>query len=191
MNNRLSSQSFRYDLTDPSMREDLLRARHLVQELNRLDVNDTAAKKTRMKELFGTLGDGADLNPPFTCDFGKHIHIGNNFFCNYNCTILDIAEVTIGDDCLFGPNVSIYTAAHPVDFAGRKANIGTGAPVRIGNGVWIGGNSVILGGVTIGDRAVIGAGSVVTHDIPPDTVWAGNPARFLRNIDNGEEKEIL
>lgn len=189
-NNLLSSQHFCYDLTDPFMREELLHARHLVQELNRVDVNDTAAKQALMKELFGTLGEGADLNPPFHCDFGKHIHIGNNFFCNYSCTILDIAEVTVGDDCLFGPNVSIYTAAHPLTFSQRKANIGTGAPVRIGNGVWIGGNSVILGGVTIGDRAVIGAGSVVTHDIPPDEIWAGNPARFLRTIDNGE-KEIL
>ena len=132
--------------------------------------------------LFGTLGEKADLNTPFACDFGSHIHIGKNFFCNYGCTFLDIAEIRIGDNVLMGPNVGLFTAGHPIDPQGRLDNIGTGNPIVIGNGVWIGGNVSVLAGVKIGDNAVIGAGSVVTHDIPANCVAAGNPARVIRML---------
>lgn len=182
--NKLSSKAFRYDLTDEKMRAELKRARGLVQKLNSVDVNDEDAKHEIMKELFGAVGEGSDLNPNFYCDFGSHIFIGKNFFCNYNCTILDIAEVHIGDNCLFAPNVSLYTAGHPIELQGRLDNVGTGSPINIGNGVWIGGSSIIMGGVTIGDNAVIGAGSVVTRDVEANTVVAGNPAKFLRRINN-------
>ena len=182
--NKLSDMAFTYDLTNEEMRKELKRARGLVQKLNSVDVNDDDAKRKIMEELFGAIGEGSDLNPNFYCDFGSHIFIGKNFFCNYTCTILDIAEVRIGDNCLFAPNVSLYTAGHPVELQGRLDNIGTGAPITIGNGVWIGGSAIIMGGVTIGDNAVIGAGSVVTRDVEPNTVVAGNPARFIRKIEN-------
>ena len=108
--NKLSDRAFTYDLTSEEMRKELKRARGLVQKLNSVDVNDDDAKRKIMEELFGAIGEGSDLNPNFYCDFGSHIFIGKNFFCNYNCTILDIAEVRIGDNCLFAPNVSLYTA---------------------------------------------------------------------------------
>lgn len=184
--NKLQSQAFTYDLKDASMRKQLLRARRLVQKLNRINVNNTKKKNAILSELFGSIGQKADLNPNFYCDFGSHIFIGNNFFCNYNCTMLDIATIRIGDDCLFGPNVSLYTAGHPIDLKGRLDNIGTGAPITISNGVWIGGSCVIMGGVTIGDNAVIGAGSVVTRDVPPNTVAVGSPAKVIRRIEENE-----
>lgn len=184
--NKLETESFTYDLTDKAMRGELLRARRLVQKLNRINVNNTKKKNKLLSKLFGSIGEKSDINPNFYCDFGSHIYIGENFFCNYNCTMLDIAAIHIGDNCLFGPNVSLYTAGHPIGLKGRLQNIGTGAPITIGSGVWIGGNCVIMGGVTIGDNAVIGAGSVVTRDVPPNTVAAGTPARIIRRIEENE-----
>lgn len=181
--NELSNKMFLYDLTDKEMRKELMRARKLVQQFNKIDVDDEAGKNRIMVQLFGSIGKNVDINPNFYCDFGSHIFIGDNFFANYNCTILDIATVRIGDNCLFAPNVSLYTAGHPIKLQERLDNIGTGVPITIGNGVWIGGSSIILGGVTIGDNAVIGAGSVVTHDVPANTIVAGNPAKHLRYID--------
>lgn len=166
------------------MRKQLIRARKLVQQFNRTDCDDEPRKKEILNQLFGALGSGSDVNPNFYCDFGSHIYIGKNFFANYNCTILDIATVTIGDNCLFAPNVSLYTAGHPMLLKDRLANIGTGAPITIGNGVWIGGGAIVIGGVEIGDNAIIGAGSVVTRDVPANAVVAGNPARILRYIEN-------
>lgn len=184
MKNKLAHRAFTYDLTAPNIKTELMRARVLVQKFNRLDVDKTEERNNVLKELLGEIGEGSDINPNFYCDFGTHIFIGKNFFCNYNCTILDIAEVKIGDNCLFAPNVSLYTAAHPIEIEGRLQNIGTGAPIEIGNGVWIGGSSIIIGGVTIGDNAVIGAGSIVTRDVPANTIVAGNPAKVIRNIKN-------
>lgn len=184
MKNKLSDKAFTYDLTAPEIKSGLMRARKLVQKFNRLDIEKTEERNAVLKELLGSIGEGSEINQNFYCDFGSHIFIGKNFFCNYNCTILDIATVKIGDNCLFAPNVSLYTAAHPIEIEGRLKNIGTGAPIEIGNGVWIGGNSVILGGVSIGDNAVIGAGSVVIKDVESNTVVAGNPAKPIKRINN-------
>ena len=119
----------------------------------------------------------------FTCDMGKNIHVGDHFFANYNCTILDMAEVRIGHNCLMAPNAAIYTAAHPVQAPGRAAKVGYATPVTIGNDVWIGANAVILPGVVIGDGVVVAAGAVVNRDVPPNVVVAGNPARIVKEID--------
>ena len=122
------------------------------------------------------------INPPFYCDYGNHIKVGKNFFCNYNCTILDVGKVTFGDNCLLAPNVAIYTAGHPIHPDSRNSLYEYGIDVTIGDNVWIGGNVVIMPGVNIGSNCVIGAGSVVTRDIPANTFAAGNPCRVIREL---------
>ena len=127
------------------------------------------------------------MNPPFFCDYGSHIEVGKNFFANYNCTILDVARVKIGDNCQMAPNAAIYTAGHPIHPDTRNSGYEYGIEVIIGDNVWIGGNAVITPGVTIGSGVVIGSGSVVTKDIPDHVVAVGNPCRVLRKI-NEEDK---
>lgn len=155
--------------------------RRILQKLNFMDRADFEGIQKVVKELLGT-SEGAFINPPFYCDYGKHIHVGKNFFANYNCTIIDVAPVTIGDNCQMAPNVAVYTAGHPVHPAVRNTAYEYGIEVTIGDNVWIGGNTVILPGVHIGDNTVIGAGSVVTRDIPSWCVAAGNPCKVIRSI---------
>ena len=168
-------------ISDDEVFEEQKRARKLTQQLNTMDRSDFDGIKNVVKELFGK-SDGAFLNPPFYCDYGSHIEVGKNFFANYNCTILDVGMVRIGDNCQMAPNVAIYTAGHPVHPADRNSLYEYGIDVTIGNNVWLGGNAVICPGVTIGDNVVIGAGSVVTKDIPSWTVAAGNPCKVIRKI---------
>ncbi len=168
-------------ISDDEVFEEQKRARKLTQQLNTMDRSDFDGIKKIVKELFGK-SDGAFLNPPFYCDYGSHIEVGKNFFANYNCTILDVGMVRIGDNCQMAPNVAIYTAGHPVHPADRNSLYEYGIDVTIGNNVWLGGNVVICPGVTIGDNVVIGAGSVVTKDIPSWTVAAGNPCKVIRRI---------
>ena len=156
-------------------------ARKLTQKLNTMDRSDFDGIKEVVKELFGKSED-AFVNPPFYCDYGSHIEVGKNFFANYNCTILDVGKVIIGDNCQMAPNVAIYTAGHPVHPAARNTAYEYGIDVVIGNNVWLGGNVIICPGVHIGDNAVIGAGSVVTKDIPAWSIAAGNPCKVLRTI---------
>lgn len=169
-----------YIADDAVMREQAV-ARRLTQKLNTMDRADFDGLRAVVKELLGK-SDGAVINPPFYCDYGKNIEVGKNFFANYNCIILDVGKVIIGDNCQLAPNVAIYTAGHPVHPAARNTLFEYGADVVIGNNVWIGGNAVICPGVRIGDNAVIGAGSVVTKDIPAWTIAAGNPCRVIREI---------
>lgn len=140
------------------------------------------ALQAMLREIFGSVGERVRVKPPIYCDYGRHVHIGDRFFSNFNCTFLDVAEIRIGNDVLFGPNVAIYTAGHPVHPDTRARGYEYGAPVVIGDGVWIGGSVVVCPGVTIGARSVIGAGSVVTHDIPAGVIAAGNPCRVIRPI---------
>ena len=156
-------------------------ARKLTQKLNTMDRSDFDGIKEVVKELFGKSED-AFVNPPFYCDYGSHIEVGKNFFANYNCTILDVGKVIIGDNCQMAPNVAIYTAGHPVHPAARNTAYEYGIDVVIGNNVWLGGNVIVCPGVHIGDNAVIGAGSVVTRDIPAWSIAAGSPCRVLRTI---------
>ena len=156
-------------------------ARRLTQRLNTADRSDFDEIKRIAKELFGKSEDPF-INPPFYCDYGTHIEIGKNFFANYNCTIIDVGRVRIGDNVLFGPNVSIYTAGHPLHPATRNTAYEYGIDVSIGDNVWIGGNVVVCPGVSIGENSVVGAGSVVTRDVPPWSVVAGNPAKVIKAI---------
>lgn len=181
MNNRQRRDQEMLYLPDHEIVPELLRARRLVQQLNAADRTDFAALRRLTDELLGYESD-AMINPPFFCDYGTHIHVGKNFFANYNCTLLDVAPITTGDNCLLAPNVSIYTAGHPLHPDVRSTGYEYGAAVTIGDNVWIGGSVVICPGVRIGSNTVIGAGSVVTKDIPDWVVAAGNPCRVLRAI---------
>ena len=153
--------------------------KRLLQKLNTMDRTDSAGIKKLVQELFQT-GETPFINPPFYCDYGSHIRVGKNFFANYNCTLLDVGKITFGDNCMLAPNVSIYTAGHPIHPDSRNSGYEYGMDVTVGNNVWIGGSVVITPGVTIGDCCVIGAGSVVTKDIPAWSVAAGNPCRVIR-----------
>jgi maltose O-acetyltransferase len=175
-------------ISDDAVFEQQKRARKLTQELNMVvDRSDFQAIARIVKELFGK-SEGAFLNPPFYCDYGFNIEVGKNFFANYNCTILDVAKVVIGDNCQMAPNVAIYTAGHPVHPDTRNTAYEYGIGVTIGDNVWIGGNTVICPGVHIGSNTVIGAGSVVTKDIPDWVIAAGNPCRVIRSITEVDRK---
>ena len=143
-----------------------------------LDVELVAARR-RARELFGKGGDSVWMQPPFFCDYGANIELGERVFFNFNCVVLDVCQVRIGSFTLFGPAVQVYTATHPMDAASRRRQE-SGRPVEIGADVWIGGGAIILPGVRIGERAVIGAGSVVTRDVPEGMFAAGNPCRVIR-----------
>ena len=174
-------------ISDDSIFEIQKRARRLTQKLNTMDRSDFDGIKKVIGELLGK-SDNAFINPPFFCDYGDRIEIGKDTFINYNCTILDTGMVRIGDYVQIAPNVSIYTAGHPVHPATRNTLYEYGVDVTIGNGVWIGGNCVICPGVTIGDYSVIGAGSIVTKDIPAWSVAAGNPCRVIRKITEADRE---
>ena len=174
-------------IADEAVWNEMKQARILTQKLNTVDRTDMEAIAAIVKELLGE-SDGAFINPPFYCDYGFHIKVGKNFFANYNCTILDVAQVTIGDNCQMAPNVAIYTAGHPIHPDTRNTAYEYGKEVHIGDNVWIGGNSVICPGVHIGSNVVIGAGSVVTKDIPDWVVAAGNPCRVIRKITEADRR---
>lgn len=174
-------------ISDESVFEEQKRARRLTQQLNTIDRADFDGIGKIVKELLGK-SDGAFINPPFYCDYGFNIEVGKNFFANYNCTILDVAKVTIGDNCQMAPNVAIYTAGHPVHPQTRNTAYEYGISVTIGDNVWIGGNTVICPGVHIGSNTVIGAGSVVTKDIPDWCIAAGNPCKVIRTITEEDKK---
>ena len=174
-------------ISDDEVFEEQKKARILTQKLNTVDHSDFSAIAEIVKELFGK-SENAFVNPPFYCDYGSHIEVGKNFFANYNCTILDVAKVIIGDNCQLAPNVSIYTAGHPVHPETRNSGYEYGIKVTIGDNVWIGGNTVICPGVHIGDNVVIGAGSVVTKDIPDMVIAAGNPCKVIRKITEDDRR---
>lgn len=174
-------------ISDGAVMEEQKRTRKILHRLNTVDPSDFDEIGRLVKELFGK-SDKAFVNPPFYCDYGFHIETGKNFFANYNCTIIDVARVTIGDNCQFAPNVSIYTAGHPVHPDSRNSLYEYGIGVSIGDNVWIGGSTVILPGVHIGSNTVIGAGSVVTKDIPDWVVAAGNPCKVIRKITEEDRR---
>ena len=171
-----------YIAQDEELKRDNLRARRLTRLFNGTTEEELEYRTELLKELFGSTGDHIMIEPPFRCDYGCHIRIGDNFYANYDCIIIDVCEVTIGDHVFFGPRVGVYTAAHPIDAGVRNANLEYGKPISIGNSVWIGADTVINPGVTIGNNVVIGSGSVVTKDIPDNVIAAGNPCRVLRAI---------
>lgn len=174
-------------ISDQEVMEEQAVCRKILERFNRADRSDFDGLAKMVKELLGKSED-AFINPPFYCDYGTHIEVGKNFYANYNCTILDVAKVRIGDNCMLAPNVAIYTAGHPIHPVSRNSMYEYGAEITIGDNVWIGGNTVITPGVHIGNNVVIGSGSVVTKDIPDWVVAAGNPCRVIRKITEEDRK---
>ncbi|MCI1648868.1 MAG: sugar O-acetyltransferase [Bacteroides sp.] len=161
--------------------EPMLKADHLVRELNDLPLEAQQEQQEIIRKLFGSVGANPSISHNFHCDFGCHIYVGDNFYVGYNCTMLDFAEIRIGDNCLIGPDVGIYTTGHNYSPIARHQT-GYAIEIEIGNNVWIGGHSTILPGIKIGDGAIIAAGSVVTKDVEANTIVGGNPAKLINSI---------
>ena len=173
-----------YSAEDLILLKELNATKDVIHRYNALIPSQEEEKKAILKDLLGHIGDDTIcINQPFYCDYGKQISVGKHFFANFNFTVLDEATVTIGDNCFIGPNVSIYTACHSTDPVERNSRKEWAEPVTIGDNVWIGGSVTILPGVTIGNNTTIGAGSVVTKDIPDNVVAAGNPCRVIRKLN--------
>lgn len=172
-----------YAAADPQLTDMRLQARKLTRSYNRTEAEEHDKRSAILKELFGKLGERSLIEPPFHCDYGAHIFAGHDLFMNFGCVILDCAEVHFGDSVFCGPNVQIYTATHPLDAALRSSGVESAKTIRIGNRVWLGGGVILCPGVTIGDNTTIGAGSVVTKDIPANVFAGGNPCRVIRNLE--------
>jgi maltose O-acetyltransferase len=177
-----------YDPLDAELVGARERARDLCQALNATPERQQDERRRLLRDLFGRGGESVWMQPPFFCDYGSNIELGERVFFNFNCVVLDVCRVEIGDYSMFGPAVQIYTPMHPMDAALRRGEE-FGKPVTIGSDVWVGGGAIILPGVRIGSRSVIGAGSVVTRDVPDDVFAAGNPCRVIREIAKGTEPE--
>lgn len=178
-----------YHPLDSQLVAERRRARDLFQAFNQSREEESAKRQQIVQELFGQVGERLWIEPPFFCDYGSNISFGNDVFLNFNCVILDPAPVSFGNEVLLGPNVQIYTATHPLDFATRRTGLEQAKPITIGSGVWLGGSVVICPGVTIGDRTVIGAASVVTHNIPAGVLAVGNPCRVIRDLSDENSLE--
>jgi maltose O-acetyltransferase len=170
-----------YDPLDPELVADRTRARNLCQALNQTREADEEERRRLLVELFGAGGAEVWMQPPFYCDYGRNIFLGRRVFFNFNCVVLDVCPVRIGAFTLFGPAVQVYTATHPLDPELRRARE-FAKPIEIGSDVWVGGAAIICPGVRIGSKTVIGAGSVVTRDIPEGVFAAGNPCRVIRTL---------
>ncbi len=178
-----------YLADDVELRLMALDAKRVMYEYNKTNELDDTYRNDLIKSIFKSTGNHFKIQPPIYIDYGKHIMIGENFYANHDCIFLDVNEIEIKDNVMFGPRVSVFTAGHPVDAIIRREQLEFGLKVTIGHDVWIGGNVVINPGVTIGDRAVIGSGSVVTKDIPSDVIAAGNPCKVIRKIT--EEDQMI
>lgn len=176
-----------YNPNDPVLVKERHKARLLFQKINQLSDDHKKERKQLFKQLLENAGKGLWIEPPFYCDYGYNIHTGKSVFFNFNCVILDVMKVEIGNHVLVGPDVQIYTATHPLDAKTRNSWLEYAKPVTIGNNVWIGGGAIIYPGVTIGDGVVIAAGAVVTKSVPENVVVGGNPAKIIKEIDNSIE----
>ncbi|UQZ36130.1 galactoside O-acetyltransferase [Paenibacillus sp. PK3_47] len=159
-----------------------------VHEYNLLRPDETGRRDELIRSILGKTGKNVNVEAPFHCDYGTNITVGENFYSNFNCTILDVGKVVIGENVMFAPNVSLYTAGHPIHPDSRNSGYEYGIAITIGNNVWIGGNVVVNPGVTIGNNVVIGAGSVVTKDIPDSVIAVGSPCRVIRGITEDDRK---
>jgi maltose O-acetyltransferase len=180
-----------YDPLDPELSSDRVRTRLLLKSLNESREDEPEERARIIRDLIPDAGENLWLQPPFYCDYGYNMKVGERVFFNFNCVVLDVAPVTIGSRTMFAPNVQIYTATHPIDPVERSSGKEYAKPITIGSDVWVGGSTVICPGVTIGDRSVIGAGSVVTKDIPAYVIAAGNPCRVIRRIDETPKTQPL
>lgn len=171
-----------YRADDPELVADHVRAQRLLQVFNALRGDETDALTVALRPLLGHLGDGAIIKPSLRCDYGFNIHVGARSFINYDCVLLDCNRITIGRDVQIGPGVHIYTATHPLDADLRRSGLESALPVTIGDGVWLGGGTIVCPGVTIGSDSVVGAGSVVTKSLPSGVLAVGNPCRVIRDL---------
>ncbi|WP_408069650.1 sugar O-acetyltransferase [Butyrivibrio sp. JL13D10] len=167
--------------------EERMETKKKIYKFNNLEPEKQDEKNILIKDILGKTGENVNIEAPFHCDYGYNIEVGENFFANYNLVILDVARVKIGDNAQIAPNVSIYTAGHPIHPDSRNSGYEYGIDVTIGDNVWIGGNSCIMPGVTIGNNVVIGAGSVVTKDLPDNVIAVGNPCRIVRKITEEDQ----
>ncbi len=173
----------RYDPTDPELVADRERAADLARRYNATTATEREHRTALLRDLFGSVEGDATVEPPFRCDYGYNVAVGDGFFANYGCVFLDANAIEFGERCLLGPGVHVYTPTHPIDPAERATGTERGHPVTVGDDVWIGGRAVLNPGVTVGDGSVIASGAVVTDDVPARTVAGGNPARVIREID--------
>lgn len=176
-----------YDPSDKELIKDRRRTKALMCQFNTLPESEKVERIKVLKTLLGATGESIHMEANIRFDYGYNTHVGENFFANYDCTFLDVSEIRIGDNCMFGPGVQIYTATHPLDPVERNSGIEGARPVSIGNNVWIGGSAVINPGVTIGDNVVVGAGAVVTKDVPDNVFVGGNPAKVIKQIEVKDE----
>lgn len=167
---------------DPALIEDRRKCKELCHDYNQLRPSQTEERTVILRQILGEVKGNLLIEQPFHCDYGYNIRVGNNFYSNHNLVILDCAPVTFGDNVFIAPNCGFYTAGHPLDVVDRREGLEYAYPITVGNDVWIGAQVCVLPGVTIGDNVVIGAGSVVTHDIPSNTVAFGNPCRPHKNL---------
>lgn len=177
-----------YEPWDSQLMEERKQARCLTRMLNLTTEEEGEERVAAIKRLFGSTGESVYLEPNFRCDYGYNIHVGNHFFANFDCVILDVCEVRFGENCMLAPGVHIYTATHPVNPVERNKGLEFGKPVKIGDNCWIGGGAIINPGVRIGDNVVIASGAVVTKDVPSNVVVGGNPARIIKEIDFEDKK---
>jgi maltose O-acetyltransferase len=171
-----------YLADDPVLAEEQARAATLLDRFNQTGVDDAAERRGLLLGLLGQLGEGSEIKPPLRCDYGYRIRVGARTFVNYGLVALDVASIEIGDDVQIGPNVQLLTPTHPLEPDARRAKWEAAEPIAIEGNVWLGGGVIVLPGVTIGENTVVGAGSIVTKDLPPNVVAAGNPARVVRSI---------
>jgi maltose O-acetyltransferase len=171
-----------YVADDPQLAADSLRALELTQQFNDSDPSDPQARLAVLRELLGSLGEGSEILPPLRCDYGYQTHVGARTFINFGVVLLDVARITIGDDVQVGPNVQFLTPTHPVEAAPRRAKLEAARPIAVGDNVWLGGGVILCPGVSIGENTVVGAGAVVTRDLPANVVAVGNPARVVRPL---------
>ena len=171
-----------YIADDPQLAVESRRAAALLHRFNTSDPSDPDARRAVLRELLGSLGQGAEIRPPMQCDYGYQIHVGARTFINYGAVLLDVGKITIGEDVQVGPNVQFLTPTHPLEPEARRAKWEAAKPITIGNNVWLGGGVIILPGVSIGENTVVGAGAVVTKDLPANVIAVGNPARVIRQV---------
>lgn len=174
---------------DPQLIEERLECKELCRDYNELRPKDIAGRNALLRKILGAAGDGLLVEQPFYCDYGYNIRVGKNFFANFNLVILDEAPVTFGDNVFVAPNCGFYTAGHPVDAPERNIGLEYARPITVGDDVWIGAGVSVLPGVTIGSNCVIGAGSVVTRDIPSNSIAVGNPCRVIKTIADVNQKQ--
>ncbi len=172
-----------YLADDPELISDLARAAEITRRYNTMNPNDREGRHALLRELLGGFGEASEIRPPFSCDYGYQTFVGARTFINFGLVCLDVATVTIGDDVQIGPNVQLLTPTHPLAPGERRAKWESASPIRIGNNAWLGGGVIVCPGVSIGDDSVVGAGSVVTRDIPAGVLAVGNPARVVRALE--------